>query len=175
MLLNILLFILLTILFFIVIGINKNVSRCNEESGKEEGFDGNGCYQYKGRGDEKEDVSVLLSRIDWLAKNSVNGSLYTTAYIISYAILLAVIFVLYAYSRYMISVFEMALIVASSFIIVFSILNLFSFHTDKYPNYYIRKNINILAERFQIPISDPPLPTFNKLPHRTQVQDILSK
>ena len=174
MILNILLFILLTILFFIVIGINKNVSRCNENSG-ESCFDGNGCYQYKGRGDEKEDVAVLLSRIDWLAKNACNGSLYTTAYIISYAILLAVIFVLYAYSQYLISVFEMTLIIASSFIIVFSILNLFSFHTDKYPNYYIRKNIQILSERFQIPIHEPPHPTLNKLPHRTEVQDILSR
>lgn len=174
MLFEILIFILFTIIFFVVIGINKNVSRCNE---KDKGcFDGNGCYQYKGRGDEKENVAILLSRIDWLAKNSGNGSLYTTAYIISYAILLAVIFVLYAYSKYLMSVFEMILIVASSFIIVFSILNLFSFHTDKYPNYYIRNNIKILAERFQIPIADPPLPHLStKIPHRTTVQDILSR
>jgi hypothetical protein len=173
MLENILIFILLTILFFIVIGINKNVSRCNE-TGKG-CFDGNGRFQYKGRGDEKEDVSILLSRIDWLVKNGCNGSLYTTAYIISYAILLAVIFVLYAYSKYLISVFEMVLIIASSFIIVFSILNLFSFHTDKYPNYYIRNNIKILSERFHIPIIEPPIPITSKLPHRTEVQDILSK
>ena len=175
MIFAILLFIFLTIIFFIVIGINKNLSRCNEDS-KNKCFDGNGCYQYKGRGDEGEDVAVLLSRIDWLAKNACNGSLYTTAYIISYVILLSIIFILYAYSKYLISVFEMSLLIASSFIIVFSILNLFSFHTDKYPNYYIRKNIEILSERFQIPIHDPPPPKEkDKLPHRTAVQDILSR
>ena len=117
-----LLFILLTILFFIVIGINKNISRCNGEDGK--CFDGNGYFQYKGRGKKDESLEILLSRIDWLAKNAANGSLYTTSYIISYAILLATILILYAYSNYIVSVFEMLLILASSFITVFSILNL---------------------------------------------------
>ena len=174
MLYNILLFILFTIIFFVVVNINKNLSRCNE-TGKE-CFDGNGCFQYKGRGEDNEDISVLLSRIDWLAKNAANGSLYTTSYIVSYGVLLAVIFVLYAYSRYLISGFEMVLILASTFIVVFSILNLFSFHTDKYPNYYIRKNIDILSKRFNLNISDPPLPlSSSSVPHRTQVQDILSR
>ncbi len=169
---NVIVFILITILFFVVVNINKNVSRCNETDGT--CFDGNGRFQYKGRGEDNEDVSILLSRIDWLAKNSSNGSLYTTSYIVAYGVLLAVIFVLYAYSRYLISVFEMVLILASTFIVVFSILNLFSFHTDKYPNYYIRKNIDILSKRFNLDISDPP-PPISSVPHRTQVQDILSR
>lgn len=169
-----LLFILLTILFFIVIGINKNISRCNGED--KNCFDGNGYFQYKGRGKKDESLEILLSRIDWLAKNACNGSLYTTSYIISYAILLATILILYAYSNYIVSIFEMTLILASSFITVFSILNLFSFHTDKYPNYYIRKNLEYLARGFNIQMRDPPPPhPASKVPHRTKVQDILSK
>jgi hypothetical protein len=174
MLYSFLLFILLTIIFFIVIGINKNISRCNEEDGN--CFDGNGCFQYKGRGKKSESLEILLSRIDWLAKNASNGSLYTTSYIISYAILLATILILYAYSNYIVSIFEMCLILTSSFITVFSILNLFSFHTDKYPNYYIRKNLEYLAKGFNIQLRDPPPPdAASKVPHRTKVQDILSR
>ena len=172
MYITLLFFILLTFGFFIVIGINKNNSRCN---GNGECFDGNGYYQYLGRGDKNESIDVLLSRIDWLAKNSCNGALYTSAYIISYAILLAIILILYAYSKYIISVFEMVLIFSSCFITIFSILNLLQFHTDKYPNYYIRKNIEHIAKNYNITISDPLLPVDNKLPHRTEVQDVLSK
>jgi hypothetical protein len=174
MLYSFLLFIFLTIIFFIVIGINKNVSRCH--GNEKDCFDGNGYYQYKGRGKKNESVEILLSRIDWLAKNSCNGSLYTTSYIISYAILLATILILYSYSNYIVSPFEIILILASNFITVFSILNLFSFHTDKYPNYYIRRNIEYLSKQFNLSISDPPPPSLtSKVPHRTKVQDILSK
>lgn len=167
------LFIFLSIIFFVVIDRNKRLSRTNE--GVKGEFDGNGEYQYRGRGEKDENVETLLSRIDWLAKNASNStSLYTTAYICSYAILLAIILILYAYSRYILSSFEMVLIFSSSFITIFSILNLFSFHTDKYPNYYIRKNIEFLRDKFGIFSSIPPIPTQTSLPHRTHIQDILS-
>jgi hypothetical protein len=166
-------FIFFTLLFFLIIDLNKNTSRCNEND--KNCYDGNGCYQYKGRGEKNERVEILLSRIDWLAKNSSNKSLYTTSYIISYAIMLAVSVILYAYSNYIVSPWELILFLFSSFIITFSILNLFSFHTDRYNDYYIRENIRYISNQLQIPIFEPPLPSsHSSIPHRTQVQDVLS-
>lgn len=171
---NVFIFILFTILFFTIIDINKKHSRCNESNSED--FDGNSSFQYKGRGHFKERIDVLLSRIDWLAKNAENKSLYTTAYIISFPIMLAVIIVLYACSSYIISVWEMILILISSFIITFSILNLFNFHTEKYTNYYIRKNLDYISKQLKINLFDPPEPNIeSKIPHRTVVQDVLSK
>ena len=168
-----LIFILFTIIFFYVISVNAQNSRTNESNN--ENLDGNGYNQYKGRGKKYETIDVLLSRIDWLAKKSENNSPYTTSYIISYAILLAIIFVLYAYSTYILSPWEIILILFSSFIIVFSVLNLFQFHTDKYPNYYIRKNIDYISRNYNIPIYEPPNPIESKKLNRTKVQDVLSK
>lgn len=170
---SILILILFTFIFFYVINMNVETTRCNKKD--EVCYDGNGKYQYKGRGEERESVEVLLSRIDWLAKNAANTSFYTISYIIAYAIVLAVGFILYGYAKYLISPWEMILVLFSSYIICFSILNLFNFHTDKYPNYYIRKNINYIAERFNIPISEPPNPVKKGVPHRTEIQDVLSK
>ena len=170
---SILIFVLFTIIFFYVISINAHNSRCNESN--DINSDGNGYNQYKGRGKKCETIDVLLSRIDWLAKKSENNSPYTTSYIICYAILLAVIFILYAYSYYILSPWEMILILFSGFIIVFSILNLFQFHTDKYPNYYIRKNIDYISRNYNIPIYEPPEPLDSKIAHRTKVHDVLNK
>lgn len=196
--LSALILLVLTFLFFYVISLNKSITRCHE--GAKNCFDGNGCYQYKGRGDKNESPEILLSRIDWLAKNSNSVStLYTTCFILSYCITLSVIFILYAGSGYIVNYWELCLIFMACFIISFSISNLFTFHTDRYPNYYIRRNIGYLAERYNLTISEPPIPLDEKalknlegrvplnnnfpktplphripLPHRTEVQDVLS-
>ena len=169
---NLFVLILFTIIFFYVIGINVETTRSHKEGG--ESYDGNGYYQYKGRGERNENIDILLSRIDWLAKNANNTSFYTVAYLISYAILLAVIFVVYAYSRRLTSPWEMILILFSSYIVTFSILNLFQFHTDKYPQYYIRKNLDYIAKRFGIKLNEPPDPIKHGVPHRTEIQDVLT-
>jgi len=166
-----LILIVFTLIFFYVIGINVATTRKNKDSTEE--FDGNGMYQYKGRGFKNEPVDILLSRIDWLAKNSTNASFYAVAYLIAYSIVLSVSFILYAYSKYIISPWEMLLVLFASYIVTFSILNLFQFHSEKYPHYYIRKNIDYISKRFNIPISEPPNPVENVLPHRTEVQDVL--
>ena len=165
------LFIGLTFLFFLMININKNKSRCN--SSNHENFDGNGEYQYKGRGDRQEDIDVLLSRIDWLAKNSIHKSLYTTSYIIAYILLIAVVFILYACSSYILSVWEMILIILSAFVICFSVLNLFNFHTERYNDYYIRNNIALLSEKLNLTLMEPPPPISTEKLNRTIVQDTL--
>jgi hypothetical protein len=166
-------FIFITILFFVTIDINKNISRCNTEN--KEDFDGNGQYQYKGRGDKSESVDILLSRIDWLAKNSYNKSLYTTAYIISYIILIAVFFICYACNTYSLSVWEMILIILTNFIVCFSILNLLNFHTERYNDYYIRNNVDIISEKLGLYLYEPPKPIYSTKLERTMVQDVLSK
>jgi prepilin signal peptidase PulO-like enzyme (type II secretory pathway) len=152
---------------------NKKHSRTNESNSDD--FDGNSSYQYKGKGHFTESYDVLLSRIDWLAKNAENKSLYTTSYIIAYVIMLAVIIILYACSSYVINIWEMVLVLVASFIAVFSILNLFSFHTEKYTNYYIRKNLEYISNQLHISLFEPPVPIKIELPHRTFVQDVISK
>ena len=62
MLWQLFIFIILTALFFLVIVYKTNQSRCCPMESK--CFDGNGKYQYKGRGHKDESLDVLLSRID---------------------------------------------------------------------------------------------------------------
>ena len=168
------LFILLlfTLIFILVIGENVNITRCPYEGGT--CFDGNGRYQYKGRGCKDETVDILLDRIDWTVKNYENNPLYTTAYIISYAVLLGIIFILYASSMYILSPWEMILLLFGIFIIVFSILNLFNFHTNRYPLYYMRQNLIYISKKLKLNIVDPPKPCDKTgVPHRTHVRDTL--
>ena len=171
---QLLIFILFTLIFILIIGENVNITRCPYEGGK--CFDGNGKYQYIGRGCEDESVSTLLKRIDWTAKNYENNPLYTTAYIISYSVLLGIIFILYTYSQYCISALEMVIFLFAVFIIVFSIMNLFNFHTNRYPIYYMRQNLKYISDKTGIKLDQPPKPCpKTHVPHRTHVRDILSK
>lgn len=96
MLWSLFIFIIFTAIFFFMIFYNTNQSRTCPMGG--ESFDGNGKFQYKGRGYKKEHLEVLLSRIDWLAKNSINNSLYSTSYIIAFPITLAVLVINYAFT-----------------------------------------------------------------------------
>ena len=50
--------ILFTFVFFYVIGLNVEFTRTNKSNDKN--FDGNGQTQYKGRGEENENVDVLF-------------------------------------------------------------------------------------------------------------------
>lgn len=166
-------FIIFTLIFILVIGENVNITRCPYEGGK--CFDGNGKYQYKGRGCKDESVQILLNRIDWNVKNFENNPLYTTAYIISYAVLITIIFILYGYSKYLVSVWEMVFLLFGVFIIVFSILNLFNFHTNRYPLYYMRENIKYISRHLNVKIKEPPKPCDKtNVPHRTYVRDTIS-
>jgi hypothetical protein len=152
---------------------NASSGRCPYEGG--ECYDGNGKYQYKGRGCKDESVSILLSRIDWLAKNNNNKPLYTTSYIIAYALVLGIVVVMYATSQYILSVWEYIILLLVSYIITFSISNLIGFHTDRYPIYYIRNNIGYIANKLKLEINeDPGHPCDDaKVPYRTFVQDKL--
>ena len=172
MLWSLFIFIIFTAIFFFVIVYKTNQSRCCPMGGR--CYDGNGKYQYKGRGYKKESIETLLSRIDWLAKNSVNDALYTTSYIIAFAITLAVFFILYAFSSYIASVWEIVIILFAAFVICFSVMNLFTFHTDRYRNYYIRKNIDYISRRLRTKVKEPPNPSHKShMPFRTKVHDVL--
>ena len=161
-----------TIIFYFVMMDHAEIDRCPYSGGK--CFDGNGKYQYKGRGCERESVSRLLSRVDWLAKNSTNKPIYTTSYIIAYALVLGVLITLYATSCYVLNAWEYIIILLASFIIVFSITNLINFHSDRYPTYYIRENISLISNKLNIEISDPPKPCKDTyVPHSTKLRDRL--
>lgn len=170
---QLLVFILFTVIFILVISENVSITRCPYEGG--ECFDGNGKYQYKGRGCKDESVSILLNRVDWTVKNYENNPLYTTAYIISYAVLIGIIFILYACSKYIVSAWEMMILLLGTFVIVFSITNLFNFHTNRYPLYYMRKNLKHISHQLSIKLSEPPQPCDKTyVPHRTKVRDSLN-
>ena len=151
---------------------NASIGRCPYNGG--ECYDGNGKYQYKGRGCKDESISVLLNRIDWLAKKSVNKSLYTTSYIIAYVLTLGIMITLYATSSYVLSIWEYIILLLVSFIITFSITNLIGFHTDRYPMYYIRNNIEYITDKLDIDVEDPGHPCDDaKVPYRTYIRDKL--
>lgn len=174
MLWSLFIFIIFTAIFFFVIVYKTNQSRCSPMGGN--CYDGNGKYQYKGRGYKDENVDVLLSRIDWLAKKSVNDALYTTSYIISFAITLSVFFILYAFSSYVLSPWEIVIVLFSAFIISFSVMNLFDFHTNRYRNYYTRKNIEYISKLLRIDVKEPPNPSHKShLPFRTKIHDVLDR
>lgn len=168
-----LIFIVATIIFFLMVSENVSISQCPYKNGK--CYDGNGKYQYKGRGFKDESVELLLNRIDWLAKNSINKPLYITSYIISYILVLGVMVVLYATSQYILNVCEYVILLLVAYIITFSVTNLIAFHTDKYPTYYIRNNIDYIANKLNIKLKeDPGCPSkHSKVPHRTYIQDKL--
>lgn len=170
----IIVFIVATLIFFIMIGENASIGRCPYDGG--ECYDGNGKYQYKGRGCKDESVDVLLNRIDWIAKNSLNKPLYTTSYIIAYVLVLGIMIVFYGISEYVLSVWEYVILLIISYIITFSITNLIVFHTDRYPIYYIRNNIGYIGKKLKIELdNDPGHPCDDaKVPHRTYIQDKLN-
>ena len=153
---------------------NATKSRSNNEDIN--CFDGNGEYQYLGRGSMDEDIPILLDRIDWLAKNNSEKSLYTTSFIVTLPILISTILTVYSYSSYFLSEYEIILIVLSTFISVFSILNLLQFHTDRYSDYYIRNNINLIRKKYNLSMKEDKLKNniVTSLPHRTEIQDVLS-
>ncbi len=137
--------------------------------------EGNGKYQYKGRGYKKESVAELLSRIDWLAANSSNKSVYTTAYIMAFPISLAVLVLLYAYNKYCMSAIEYILILIVIYTVIFSITNLIDFHNDRYSIYYIRNNIKYIADKLDVDIDEPKHPHPKScVPHRTIIKDTIS-
>ena len=172
---SILIFILFFILLIVAISFNTEETRCPGD-GSGVCFDGNGRYQYKGRGSNKESVETLLQRIKWTGKNMQNRFLYSTSYIISFIILLAFIIILYAYSKYCIIATELVVVLNVVFIIVFSILNLFDFHTDRYPQYYIVDNILRIQKKLGYKNKDPPRPRKETyVPHRTRVREILNR
>jgi hypothetical protein len=165
-------FILLTAIFVFVIIYKGNKSRTNRYSN--ENFDGNGEFHYRGRGCKRENVETLLRRIDWLAKNSINDSLYTTSYLIAFIITLGFFFIVYAFYNLILSPWIIITSLFVSFVVCFSVMNLFDFHTNRYRNYYIRKNLDYIYKKLKINRKDPPLPSSkSKMPFRTKVQDVL--
>ena len=166
-------FIIATIIFFWMISENATVSRCPYDGG--ECYDGNGRDQYKGRGCKDETVKILLSRTDWVAKHILDKPLYTTSYIIAYALVLGILIVMYAISQYVLSVWEYVVLLMVSFIITFSITNLIGFHTDRYPVYYMRNNLGYVAEKLRMKLDrNPDHPCDDaKVPYRTYIRDKL--
>lgn len=168
----ILAFILATVIFIIMIFESASIDRCPYKGGK--CYDGNGRYQYKGRGHEKESVRTLLSRVDWTAKNTLKKPLFAISYIIAYVLILAVLIIMYGSCGYILSVYEYLILLIVAYIITFSVINLINFHTDRYPIYYIRNNISYIAAKLNLDLdTEPADPCNDKLPHRTYIQDKL--
>lgn len=160
-----------TIIFVWMMIENANISRC-APNGK--CFDGNGIYQYKGRGYKTEDPEKLLNRVDWLAKHMNCTPLYSSSYIIAYALALGVLFILYASSYYILTPFEYIIILITAFVIAFSITNLLNFHANIYPAYYIRTNVDYIRDKLKYKQKDPGNPNKNsRTCHRVEIKDKL--
>lgn len=165
-------FIIATIIFITMILENASIDRCPYKGGK--CYDGNGKYQYKGRGCKKESIQTLLSRVDWTAKNTLKKPLFAISYIIAYVLILAVSVIMYGSCGYILSVYEYIILLIAAYIITFSVINLINFHTDRYPIYYIRNNISYIVDKLNLELDEEPdHPCNDKLPHRTYIQDKL--
>lgn len=170
----IILIILSTVIFVSVICDIHKINKYPYHGG--DGYDGNGKYQYKGRGCKCEDIDVLLSRIDWLAKNSENKLVYRISYCIAYVISIGLLVFLYVSDCYLLNVWNYAMVLIISFIVAFSITNLLDFHGSRYPNYYIRENCHLISKKLKTRIRSPSNPCYkSKIPHRTCIREMLSK
>lgn len=171
-------FILLTILFIYSMSYNKKGTRCpspHEDTKEQICFDGNGKSQRKGRGHDDESVETLLNRIAWSSKKAEVKYLYSMSYIIAYAIMLGVVALVL---QRVPTVYEMVMIIAGAFLITFSVFTLFSFHTDRYPLYYIRENVGRIKDKLGLDTTfkNPGKPRNNdRIPFRTFVQDKLER
>lgn len=172
--LEIIFFVLITILFFYFIYKNKKFTRCNKVSTDLEEYDGNGENQYLGRGHSNETVENLLNRIDWTAKHA-NTENYTKSFIVSYCVFLCIFFILAIAKNIILKFSEMGIIFASIYIVVFSISNLFGFHTDRYSSYYIRQNIEYIQQKLLYKNNIPETPLQHNIPHRTLIDEVLYK
>ena len=177
MLLTFFVFIILTLIFIISIGYIKTEGKHPGSGHKSEGyFDGNGVSQWKGRGHRKDDVEVLLQRIDWLAKHGDDKNNYTIAYILAYLTTIGVFLVLYGYSGFYPTCWELLVVALTSYLIIFSIDNLLNFHTHRYPYYYIRNNVGIIQDKMNYFKGSPPNPDKNtSVPHRTVIRDVIER
>lgn len=166
-------FIISTIIFISAIYYQKKGTRCNSEDNR--CFDGNGKYQYKGRGSDNESIEILLQRISWSAKNGVNNFIFSKSYLISYCSTLGIFLILYCLSKHIPTVYEFILFLLLIFVVTYSITGLFGFHTDRYPFYYIRNNTKRIQSKMGYIEKEPPNPQSNsKIPHRTIIRDVLN-
>lgn len=174
MLLTLFVFIILTVLFVIAIKYVQTQGRCPNKD--EPCFDGNGTKQWKGRGWYTDNVETLLQRIDWLAKNGQKETSYVMSYVLAYLVSIAIMLVLYGYNGYIPCWSELVVIVLVAYLVLFSVDNLFNFHTDRYPYYYIRENTNLIQDQLGYYKGCPHRPhKHSKVPHRTIVRDILER
>lgn len=167
----ILVIVIASILFLYTISYKKSGTRSNPDD--VESYDGNGVYQYKGRGSDSETIEVLLQRISWAASNGPKKYIFSMAYIIAFVSTIAVFLLLYSCGRNSPNVYEFLLVLLVIYLTTFSILGLFRFHTDRYPYFYIKQNAMRLQQILKCNAGDPPLPTNQPIPHRTVMRDII--
>lgn len=158
---------LLTLIFFSVWSQSCN-DRNSYKKNIKDSKDGNGKHQYKGRGYKNETIDILLNRINWLVKNNYDKNNYNNIFIITYIIILFLTLILYGYSSYLLSFWELALIFIVIFVILLSVNNFNNFHDNIYHYYYIKKNIEYITDQLNLNIKfDTPKP--NK---KSYIEDI---
>ena len=169
-----LVFILLTIVFLVAVSENSDQMNCPYPGGK--CYNGNGKHQYKGRGSNKDSVSTLLSRIDWIGKKGAQYNGYAISFMTAYIILIGIMLVMYGCSEYMLSPWEIIVLILAIYLILFSIGNFMDFHGHRYPMYYLRNNSNLIAKKLGLKLKTKvSKPTCSGVPHRTIVRDVLVK
>jgi len=148
----------------------KTKSRCNKTASICR--DGDGMYQYKGRGSDKDNISVLLGRIIWLAGHHDKTFTYHTSFTTSTFISIGLLALMMAFgidfsAPFLLSIFLLV------FLMIFSMQSLHDFHTARYSHYYTKFNARKVLEKLKLKEVKAPPPTVEEIPHRTVIRTFL--
>lgn len=130
--------------------------------------DGNGEIHYKGRPHPDDELSHILDRIDWVSTTQLRSNKVMRAYNIAFVSMLIILCLLWRRWPY---VYEILILTGAIFLVGLAMAKLYDFHSDIYPIYYIKDNVNQLREIFDAIANDPNEPgSIDDIPHHTVIR-----
>lgn len=130
---------------------------------------GFGAVNYKGVGHHSESLETLLSRAYWVADADGRHLKWRRALIIA-----VVSGLLLAGINRGTSIRNFLLTVLVVFLTAFSTLQFMRFHSDAFNGYYVRNNLQMVADRIGVSITTPPDPIkLAKVPYIRDLKYVL--
>lgn len=147
------------ILFILIVGIHlflRNEIYCNGI--EREKIEGNGDIYYMGRGNDSENISLLLHRTTWLTDSNKRISWWLRILEGSLISLLLIILLIY---KCLPSIYDIIMIIVITFAAFFSIQQYYHTHGDVYISAYTRKNLQLIREKLSLSAGEILLPPTN--------------
>lgn len=128
---------------------------CPKEYSKEydckECGDGKGKYYIDGKGNLSDSPSVLLDKIILVSKYQENTVKWRRSIVLAFII--CILFSLLVLRRFM-EGYELVISMFTIFIIIYQSYSYYQFHYDRYPEFYIKKNVEYLRKKFDLGIGN---------------------